>query len=254
MNGVIPKDNQRILMVDNALFAAAVDRVATISEERSRSVKVGVERGRVVLTVRNMEAGQGVEELEVDYDGEAFEIGFNARYLLDVAGQIQGEDRRVPLRRRQPRPDPGARPGRRRRTEYVLMPPAKGLSARRPSPDRRHRLPLLCARRARSVGRAGVPVRPQWRGQDQSFGSHQSAVARSGACATPLSPRSAAACARRGRGAAPGRSPPRSRAMTGSLAWARGPRHLARRGAARADRGRERRPGKAVGPSAAWSG
>ena len=87
---VIPKDNNRILMVDNTLFAQAVDRVATISAERSRSVKMAVESGRIVLTVRNMEAGQGVEELEVDYDGEPFEIGFNARYLLDVCGQIQG--------------------------------------------------------------------------------------------------------------------------------------------------------------------
>ena len=77
------------MTVDNALFAQAVDRVATISAEKSRSVKMAVETGRVVLTVRNMEAGQAVEELEVDYDGEPFEIGFNARYLLDVAGQIQ---------------------------------------------------------------------------------------------------------------------------------------------------------------------
>ena len=88
---VIPKDNRRVMVVDNKLFAAAVDRVATISAERSRSVKLAIEAGRVVLTVRNMEAGQGVEELEVDYDGEPFEIGFNARYLLDVAGQITGE-------------------------------------------------------------------------------------------------------------------------------------------------------------------
>ena len=87
---VIPKDNNRVLMVDNALFAQAVDRVATISAEKSRSVKMTVESGRLVLTVRNMEAGQAVEEIEVDYDGEPFEIGFNARYLLDVAGQIQG--------------------------------------------------------------------------------------------------------------------------------------------------------------------
>ena len=89
---VIPKDNTRVMVVDNALFAAAVDRVATISAERSRSVKLAIEPGRVVLTVRNMEAGQGVEELEVDYDGEPFEIGFNARYLLDVCGQISGEN------------------------------------------------------------------------------------------------------------------------------------------------------------------
>ena len=88
---VIPKDNTRVLVVDNALFAQAVDRVATISAEKSRSVKMTVESGRLVLTVRNMEAGQAVEEIEVDYDGEAFEIGFNARYLLDIAGQIQGD-------------------------------------------------------------------------------------------------------------------------------------------------------------------
>ncbi len=88
---VIPQGNTKILTLDNAVFAQAVDRVATISTEKSRSVKLGVEPGKIVLTVRNMEAGQAVEELEVDYDGEAFEIGFNARYLLDVAEQIAGE-------------------------------------------------------------------------------------------------------------------------------------------------------------------
>jgi DNA polymerase-3 subunit beta len=88
---VIPRDNPKVLTVDNALFAQAVDRVATISAEKSRSVKLAIEPGRVVLTVRNMEAGQATEEVEVDYDGEPFEIGFNARYLLDVTGQIGGE-------------------------------------------------------------------------------------------------------------------------------------------------------------------
>jgi len=84
-------ENHKVLTIDNGLFARAVDRVATISEERSRSVKVGIERGKVVLTVRNMAAGQAVEEVEADYEGEPFEVGFNARYLLDVAGQIHGE-------------------------------------------------------------------------------------------------------------------------------------------------------------------
>ncbi|MEP6967530.1 MAG: DNA polymerase III subunit beta, partial [Pseudomonadota bacterium] len=88
---VIPRENHRVMTVDNALFAAAVDRVATISSEKSRSVKLAAERGKVVLTVRNMETGQAVEELEIDYDGEPFEIGFNARYLMDVTAQIAGE-------------------------------------------------------------------------------------------------------------------------------------------------------------------
>ena len=87
----IPRENKRVMMIDNALFSAAVDRVATISTEQSRAVKLSVESGRMTLTVRNMDAGQAVEELEVDYDGEPFEIGFNARYILDVTGQIGGE-------------------------------------------------------------------------------------------------------------------------------------------------------------------
>jgi DNA polymerase-3 subunit beta len=117
---VIPKNNERTALIDNALFAAAVDRVATISAEKSRSVKLALEPGRVTLTVRNMEAGQAVEEVEIDYDGEPFEIGFNARYLLDVASQIQGEnaefkfnDPSSPTLVLDPA-DPGA--------QYVLMP------------------------------------------------------------------------------------------------------------------------------------
>jgi DNA polymerase-3 subunit beta len=88
---VIPQENHRIMTVDNALFAQAVDRVATISSEKSRSVKLSVEAGRVLLTVRNMETGQATEEVEVDYGGDPFEIGFNARYLMDVTSQIGGE-------------------------------------------------------------------------------------------------------------------------------------------------------------------
>ncbi len=89
---VIPRDNHRIVRLDAKMFANAVDRVATISAEKSRSVKLAIETGRLTLTVRNMEAGQAVEEVEIDYEGEAFEIGFNARYLLDVCGQIGGEE------------------------------------------------------------------------------------------------------------------------------------------------------------------
>ena len=88
---VIPKGNDKQADVDNAVFASAVDRVATISAEKSRSVKLAFDQDRVTLTVRNMEAGQGVEEVEIGYSEEPFEIGFNARYLLDVAGQITGE-------------------------------------------------------------------------------------------------------------------------------------------------------------------
>lgn len=88
---VIPKGNDKRADIDNTLFAKAVDRVATISAEKSRSVKLAFDNDRVKLTVRNMEAGQAEEEVEIGYSEDPFEIGFNARYLLDVAGQIEGE-------------------------------------------------------------------------------------------------------------------------------------------------------------------
>jgi DNA polymerase-3 subunit beta len=117
---VIPKDNQKIVMIDTALFAQAVDRVATISAEKSRSVKLAIEPGKLTLTVRNMEAGQAVEEVEIDYDGEAFEIGFNARYLLDVCGQITGST--AELRFADPASPTLVLDPADRGVQYVLMP------------------------------------------------------------------------------------------------------------------------------------
>lgn len=88
---VIPKGNSKKLKVDNKIFAEAVDRVATVSAERSRSVRLALEKDKVTLTVNNPDAGVATEDLPADYRDDGLEIGFNARYLLDVAGQIEGE-------------------------------------------------------------------------------------------------------------------------------------------------------------------
>ena len=88
---VMPLKNNRVMSVDNALFTAAVRRVATISNEQSRPLRLAIESGHMTLTVRNIDASQAVEELEVGYDGDAFDIGFNARYILDVTAQISGQ-------------------------------------------------------------------------------------------------------------------------------------------------------------------
>ncbi len=88
---VIPTGNDKSLEVDCSDFAAAVDRVATISTEKSRAVKLHVENGVVTLTASSPESGMATEEIEVKYEQEAIEIGFNARYLLDIAQQIEGD-------------------------------------------------------------------------------------------------------------------------------------------------------------------
>jgi DNA polymerase-3 subunit beta len=89
---VIPKGNDKRLIIDNKSFEAAVDRVSTVSAERSRSVKLSLSEGKLVLAVNSAESGQGQEEIECDYGADAMEIGFNAKYLLDVTAQIEAED------------------------------------------------------------------------------------------------------------------------------------------------------------------
>ena len=88
---VIPQGNDRIMQVNVGAFSAAVDRVSTISSEKSRSIKMRLSPGTLNLSASSTDASSAVEELEVSYDGPEMEIGFNARYLLDIAGQVNNE-------------------------------------------------------------------------------------------------------------------------------------------------------------------
>lgn len=88
---VIPLGNDKELMVDKKEFEAAVDRVSTISSERGRAVKLSMSSGRLVLSVTNPDSGSATEELEVEYEADPLDIGFNSRYLLDIAAQLDGE-------------------------------------------------------------------------------------------------------------------------------------------------------------------
>jgi len=86
---VIPQGNDKILKIDRAEFTNAVDRVSTVSSERGRAVKLALSDGKMVLSVNNPDSGSATEELGVDYSVDGLEIGFNSRYLLDVAGQLE---------------------------------------------------------------------------------------------------------------------------------------------------------------------
>ncbi len=94
---VIPSGNDKAMTIDRQSFAAAVDRVSTISSERGRAVKLSIADGQLTLAVTNPDSGSATEELAVDYSSEAIEIGFNARYLLDVAAQLSGSEARFML-------------------------------------------------------------------------------------------------------------------------------------------------------------
>ena len=88
---VIPSGNDRMLVVDAKALTKAVDRVSTIATEKSRAVKFTLSDGSLIVSATNAEQGNATEEIEVGYRAERMEIGFNARYLLDITQQIEGD-------------------------------------------------------------------------------------------------------------------------------------------------------------------
>ncbi|MBI3676074.1 MAG: DNA polymerase III subunit beta [Proteobacteria bacterium] len=117
---VIPAANDKSLSLDSKEFAQSVDRVSTISADKTRAVKINVSKDKLTLTVVNPDSGTATEELGATYSAAALEIGFNARYLLDITGQIEGKEVRFLLS------DAGSptiiEDAEDKRTLYVLMP------------------------------------------------------------------------------------------------------------------------------------
>jgi DNA polymerase-3 subunit beta len=89
---VIPTGNDKSMTVDRRMFAEAVDRVSTIASEKSRAIKLSLKKNSMILSASSPENGSASEELEVGYGGNPIEIGFNARYLLDITAQLQGSE------------------------------------------------------------------------------------------------------------------------------------------------------------------
>jgi len=117
---VIPTGNDKVMEIRGAAFSEAVDRVATISTEKSRTVKLALDKGKLRLSANSPDSGSATEELDVEYGGPPIEIGFNARYLLDMSERVDGETVQFAMA-------DGASPTLMRdtgddRTLYVLMP------------------------------------------------------------------------------------------------------------------------------------
>ena len=89
---VIPEQNDKTVTISNQLLSEAVDRVSTVSTDKTRAIKVNISKNNLVVSATNPDKGSASESLEVIYDGEEVEIGFNSKYVLDVARQIKGNE------------------------------------------------------------------------------------------------------------------------------------------------------------------
>ncbi|MFN3076710.1 MAG: DNA polymerase III subunit beta [Alphaproteobacteria bacterium] len=94
---VIPEGNDKILQVNCKRLVEAVNLVSAVSVDKTRAIKVSLSDGSLTLSAFGADSSSGVDELEAEYEAEAMEIGFNARYLLDILGQITGENVRFAL-------------------------------------------------------------------------------------------------------------------------------------------------------------
>jgi DNA polymerase-3 subunit beta len=117
---VIPQANDKELKVSNVEFETAVERVSAISSERGSGIRLNISTDKLVLSVNNPDGGSATEEIGVEYNAQPLEIGFNTRYLLDIAGQLESDTARFRLA------DPGSatvvRDGGDETALYVLMP------------------------------------------------------------------------------------------------------------------------------------
>ena len=94
---VIPEGNKNILIVNRKSFSEIVDRISTVSTERSQAIKISLEKKMLAVSASSPDSGSAVEQLVVNYDSEPISISFNARYLLDITNNINEENIRLEL-------------------------------------------------------------------------------------------------------------------------------------------------------------
>lgn len=94
---VIPQGNDKIVEVNPKLFTSAIDRVSTISSEKTRAVKLAIDGTTMTLSAQSADSGSATEDIEISNDNAALEIGFNSRYLLDITAQMGSDRCRITL-------------------------------------------------------------------------------------------------------------------------------------------------------------
>ena len=95
---VIPKNNDRVATLNCDAFAQSLKRVAVMADDRSRAVRMEFGAGEVKISTNTAEEGEAHEQVEIEFDGEGLEIGFNSGYVLDVLNHIDCEEIKVELK------------------------------------------------------------------------------------------------------------------------------------------------------------
>lgn len=119
---VMPRNNDRTFSIGRDEIAAAIRRVAILADERSKTVRFGIEKGALEIASSHADLGEASETLKIDYDGEGFQIGFNYQYLIDFLSTIPETQVSFEFRDGESATQVRALPGDEYRSRYIVMP------------------------------------------------------------------------------------------------------------------------------------
>jgi DNA polymerase-3 subunit beta len=119
---VLPKDNSKSIVLNNSALNSAILRVAQFADERSRAVRMKLEKGEVKLSASSSETGESEDSIEAAYDGEAISIGFNAQYLVDFLKAAGTDEVRLELKDSQSAGQLRPAEGDDYKYRYIVMP------------------------------------------------------------------------------------------------------------------------------------
>jgi DNA polymerase-3 subunit beta len=119
---VLPKDNSRSVSVDAEELSAAISRVAQFADERSRAVRVKLEKGELKLSASSTETGESEDSIETSYNGETLTIGFNAQYIIDFLKAVGAGNVRLELKDAQSAGQLRPAEGEDYKYRYIVMP------------------------------------------------------------------------------------------------------------------------------------
>src|SRR5215471_12702178 len=119
---VLPKDNNKLVSVHGEDLNAAIQRVAQFADERSRAVRLKLEKGELKISASSTETGESEDSIETDYNGDGLAIGFNAQYLLDFLKAAGPGDVRLELKDPQSAGQLRPADGEDYKYRYIVMP------------------------------------------------------------------------------------------------------------------------------------
>lgn len=119
---VLPKDNSKSVSVDAQELSAAISRVAQFADERSRAVRLKLDKGEMKLSASSSETGESEDSIEISYNGESLTIGFNAQYIIDFLKAVGAGDVRLELKDAQSAGQLRPAEGEEYKYRYIVMP------------------------------------------------------------------------------------------------------------------------------------